>query len=511
MLTQQTPSAQQLQGSNPLDGRQAGRPNQPQDAPGAIPAGDGSGSDWGLAPAKPGISRENKFIMAVLVVLVAVFSFVVFRNFQKPNAGKSETVASKAGRSEKKTGEDGKSSGKEPSKTGDQAGAGAMADADTPDLTQDPFGKTATPDETAPPSQQSTTTGFENQAEPSTLQDPHAPAQLNAGVEENPLDQDVGGPGIPGTTPTEAAPATARRGGRRQFHGQPAQMEVPINDTPDTVDPMAEVAAFNASAEPAGDNGFAQTGGTAGDQIAQTETFLPPREPSSSTDAGTSPRGTSPRNATLSLDPNDEKLGGYREAQLTPSTATPRTAGRQSAAVPPSQYDPQREPLLANSGEYVVRPNDNYWRISRKLYGTARYFAALAKHNEVRIPDPKHIKPGVKIATPPKNLLEQQYGNLLPVMAAPRPAGAVIDADAAAKTPGYFIGPDGQPAYRVGPTDTLSGISQKTLGRSTRWDEIYQLNQDRLAGADTLTVGAILRLPPDASQSRLVGKPVENR
>src|SRR4051812_47153630 len=40
-------------------------------------------SDWGLAPAKPGFSRENKFILAVLLVLVVVFSFVVFRNFQK--------------------------------------------------------------------------------------------------------------------------------------------------------------------------------------------------------------------------------------------------------------------------------------------------------------------------------------------------------------------------------------------------------------------------------------------
>lgn len=68
----------------------------------------------------------------------------------------------------------------------------------------------------------------------------------------------------------------------------------------------------------------------------------------------------------------------------------------------------------------------------------------------------------------------------------------------------------GQPHYRIGETDTLSGISQKTLGRMNRWDEIYELNRDRLATWDNLTVGTIIRLPPDASQARVVGRPIHN-
>ena len=89
--------------------------------------------------------------------------------------------------------------------------------------------------------------------------------------------------------------------------------------------------------------------------------------------------------------------------------------------------------------------------------------------------------------------------------------GAVINPPHAPKTPGYFVGPDGQPAYRVGSGDSLSSIAQKTLGRSSRWDEIYEMNRDRMAGPDALIVGAIYKLPQDASQTQLVGKPVENR
>jgi len=197
-------------------------------------------------------------------------------------------------------------------------------------------------------------------------------------------------------------------------------------------------------------------------------------------------------------DPNEDKYGGM----------VPQPVDRRPA--PRGNFDPSAEPLVENSGEYVIRPNDNYWRISRKVYGTARYFEALRKHNENVIPNPKNMKVGARISTPSKDLLEQQYQDLLPVMASPRPTGAIYQSPNAPKTPGYFVEPGNQPAYRVGPTDTLSSISQRTLGRSSRWDEIYELNRDRIAAHDELTVGTILRLPTDASQPRLVGTPAVN-
>ena len=59
--------------------------------------------------------------------------------------------------------------------------------------------------------------------------------------------------------------------------------------------------------------------------------------------------------------------------------------------------------------------------------------------------------------------------------------------------------------YRVGSTDTLSSIARNHLGRSSRWVQIYQMNRDILKDGNTLSVGATLKLPGDASQVQVVG------
>jgi nucleoid-associated protein YgaU len=81
----------------------------------------------------------------------------------------------------------------------------------------------------------------------------------------------------------------------------------------------------------------------------------------------------------------------------------------------------------------------------------------------------------------------------------------------AAGPAGYFLSPNGEPMYRVGPLDTLTSISKDLLGRSSRWDEIYNLNRDTLPNADSLKIGTLLRLPSDASQHRLVANPRESQ
>lgn len=517
-----------------------------------------------MAPTKPGFSRENKFILFVLLVLVAVFSFVVFRNFQKKQGGaKGEEVATKD--DNKKTNSSAPADANAPKKLDELADAdnqGAtttLAESDT--LSEDPFatGATSEPQAAAAPNQNvdefieprempesaelaSTAEGsveISDAGPPPQLQaDTDAPMQATDLFEAN------------SEQPAEVTVTKASRRAGRGNHSQPVQIEEVAAQPADFSQVETSPTEFegNATTESFETGELAQMGGTTAAEpiqkrasqpasgradavpAAPPETLEPVTETAPRTTAprATTPRATAPRNTAPRtvprvaaqprdaltppppLDPADERLGGFREGELVPSTSTPRTAGRAPAAMPPGQFDPQSEPLIANSGEYVVRPNDNYWRISRKVYGTARYFAALAKHNELNVPDAKHMKPGIKISTPPKELLEQHYGDLLPVIPA-RPMGAVINHPHAPKTPGYFLEPDGQPAYRIGPTDTLSSISHKTLGRSSRWDEIFELNRDRLAGADTLTVGTILRLPPDASQTQLVGKPIENR
>ncbi len=171
-----------------------------------------------------------------------------------------------------------------------------------------------------------------------------------------------------------------------------------------------------------------------------------------------------------------------------------------------------------------MESDDNFWKISKKQYGTPRYFQALTKYNQERVPDPNKMRTGTQILTPPAAVLEQKYPDLIEKTApTATPTPKSIDqtsqrpsfekpmsvdendnsdprSDATAGVSGYFYSRTGEPLYRIGPDDTLGGIAQKHLGRTSRWRELYELNQNVLKSPDNLTVGAVIRLPSDASR-----------
>jgi nucleoid-associated protein YgaU len=159
---------------------------------------------------------------------------------------------------------------------------------------------------------------------------------------------------------------------------------------------------------------------------------------------------------------------------------------------------------------YVVQPQDNFWTISRKKYGTSRYFQALAELNKARIPDPARMRPGMKVSTPPAETLEERYGQFLP-------AGTKVQVTAAEETSaksapiGFFISPDGTPKFRTSEHDTLSEIAAKHLGRSSRWIQIYEMNRDKLSSPNQVKVGTELALPGDASNLGLSGEDDDRR
>ncbi len=141
----------------------------------------------------------------------------------------------------------------------------------------------------------------------------------------------------------------------------------------------------------------------------------------------------------------------------------------------------------------VVRDGDNYSRISKRVYGTTRYFSALAVFNQHRIAEPKHMRPGMIVLTPKKEVLEERYPQLF------------VDSKPKVVQPAEFmIMDDGAPAYRVGERETLSEISQRYLGRSSRWIEIYRLNQSVVQDPNKLKAGLILALPEDAAEVNVV-------
>lgn len=196
--------------------------------------------------------------------------------------------------------------------------------------------------------------------------------------------------------------------------------------------------------------------------------------------------------------------------------AYPETVGRghreseeraSPAERPQHAHEPRHE-------MYTVQPNDNFWSISKRQYGTARLFMALTRYNQNRVADPAQLRPGMEVATPPREVLERNYPELIDKNSADRRHRGEIDTveRSEEKAPaGFFIGPEGHPLYRVGPTDTLTGISQRHLGRSSRWVEIYDRNRNLLKRPDALQIGTVIRLPPDASRLSVVPDGVERR
>lgn len=152
---------------------------------------------------------------------------------------------------------------------------------------------------------------------------------------------------------------------------------------------------------------------------------------------------------------------------------------------------------------HTVRSGDSYWSISRRYYGAGKYFTALAAYNRSRIADPDDLLPGMKVLVPEMDTLRERFPALL--------GGPYAPGREQSRPPGFFVSPDGQPMYRVGKSDTLSGIAAAHLGRASRWRQIYGLNHDRLQNANHLKPGLELRLPPDATQARLVSRPAAVR
>ena len=141
----------------------------------------------------------------------------------------------------------------------------------------------------------------------------------------------------------------------------------------------------------------------------------------------------------------------------------------------------------------VVQNGDNYTKISKRVYGTVRYFSALAVFNQHRISEPKNMRPGMVVLVPAKEVLEERYPEFF------------VDSQPKIQEPaGFLLLDDGTPAYRVGERETISEISGRFLGRSSRWIEIYRLNQSVLKDPNKLKAGLILALPADAAEVNVV-------
>jgi len=143
-------------------------------------------------------------------------------------------------------------------------------------------------------------------------------------------------------------------------------------------------------------------------------------------------------------------------------------------------------------GTYTVGPNDSFWTISQKVYGTGSYFKAVQRHNRKPGANADGLEIGERILVPPVEELEHKYPQLCPKRRAPAQHGGQMHP---ASTSGHGYG--GR-VYVVEEGDTLFDIARYELGKASRWAEIYDLNRAQL-GSDYNYVapGTKLVLPGD--------------
>ena len=165
---------------------------------------------------------------------------------------------------------------------------------------------------------------------------------------------------------------------------------------------------------------------------------------------------------------------------------------------------PSSPPALRDDGKYEVQPNDSYWTISEKLYGTGNYFQALAQQNRGRGASEDQLRPGDLISAPTMAQLEQTYPALCP-----KPGHReALQAQNRVSTVSSRQSFRGGRTYTVAEGDTLFTIARYELGKASRWAEIYEINRDVL-GKDFnyITPGTQLTMPEGEKSDSLTRQP----
>jgi hypothetical protein len=93
----------------------------------------------------------------------------------------------------------------------------------------------------------------------------------------------------------------------------------------------------------------------------------------------------------------------------------PPTRLEAPAAYPPKAADSAGDLVFEDST--IVAPDDTFWTISQRVYGTADYYKALYQHNRDRFRRPDRLPIGARVATPPAEELCRLYPQLAPLAA----------------------------------------------------------------------------------------------
>ena len=161
-----------------------------------------------------------------------------------------------------------------------------------------------------------------------------------------------------------------------------------------------------------------------------------------------------------------------------------------------------------DDGKYEVQPNDSYWTISERLYGTGAYFKALAQQNRGKGSDEDRLQPGELILAPTVAELEKSYPDLCPKPS--RREALQSQSQSRASPVSSRNQYRGGRTYTVVEGDTLFNIARYELGKASRWAEIYDLNRDVLGKDFNYLTPGIQLVLPEGDKSDVIAQPPSN-
>jgi nucleoid-associated protein YgaU len=211
--------------------------------------------------------------------------------------------------------------------------------------------------------------------------------------------------------------------------------------------------------------------------------------------------------------PHESELERELQESRTPQygRTPPSSGGMNDLDAPAAEFGAPRDDIMSHhhqpthtptpDGTYTVEPNDSFWTISQKVYGTGGYFKAVQRHNRKPGSQADGLEIGEKILVPPAETLQQKYPDLCPKQRGAA-GGRMMPASSHSNMRGGRV-------YVVEEGDSLFDIARYELGKASRWAEIYDLNRGQL-GSDYnyIAPGTKLMLPdavtnePDAITTR---------
>jgi nucleoid-associated protein YgaU len=241
-------------------------------------------------------------------------------------------------------------------------------------------------------------------------------------------------------------------------------------------------------------------------QLAPSDgSFDPQPEVQAEVDAVTGQPPAASEPVDESVPTANQRRNAFDKAEQ-PTAAQPASDDWQASgpvAAPLAAGAAEATPLPVENGQYTVQPGDTLWSISEKVYGTGGYFKALGARNRSSLPRSDKLTVGTQIAVPPTAELERDFASLCPKQrksALVRPKSA---------PPAGTQRRNGSDVYIVNEGDTLFDIARYELGKASRWAEIYDLNRDVLGeDFDYLRPGTELVMP---ARAEAAAKPADSR